>query len=175
MIRRLPESRTRGVLAVVVLASLAGCAAKAPAGRGGAPTGLAGAGASAAAPGAAEGLLARLLSPITSLWSRGSARAVAAPPGASAESVARATGAGEPAGAAEPTADAAVVDPSKASAPRPKRRPIDPARWLASPPGLRSPLPLLAVVDPAQREVSDGAQPAPREEGFAGRTRSRSE
>ncbi|MFM7143779.1 MAG: hypothetical protein ACKO2K_17880, partial [Alphaproteobacteria bacterium] len=72
MSRRHFESRAGRATAVLVALALAGCAARTPAGRG-APVPAA-TGDVASSTSDSQGLITRLLSPITSLWARGDAR-----------------------------------------------------------------------------------------------------
>ncbi|MFM8409943.1 MAG: outer membrane protein assembly factor BamA [Alphaproteobacteria bacterium] len=159
MSRRHFESRAGRATAVLVALALAGCAARTPAGRG-APVPAA-TGDVASSTSDSQGLITRLLSPITSLWARGDAR-----PGDPTEAAVRATGGERLAQAGDPREQTLPPDPSRAAVLRPKRAAEDPSRWLSSPPGLRSPLPLLAVVEPPRRVAT--ATASEPESGFHG-------
>lgn len=158
-------NRAGRLVALVLAATLAGCAARTPAGRGAPRAAASGDPSAAASTTAAEGLLARLLSPLASLWPFGDRGA--APGGTVAKPASPGTGATSVVLAADGTEKSLPPDPSRDAVLRPARKPIDPDRWLSSQPGLRSPLPLLAVVEPARRAVVAG-EPEP-ESGFHGR------
>ncbi len=141
-------------LALVAGALIAGCAARTPAGRG-VPQAPDQVSSPASSTGTARGLLARLMAPIASRL--GFSSFSSAP--SEKDSATTTTTAASPAGEAVAAGD-----------PAPRRQPIDPSRWLSSPPGLRNPLPLLAVIEPARRgSAASGLDEAAAESGFHGR------